>query len=224
MAFFERLTGRLFLRELRPSYLIFSDGFAMGAVSERLKRLVDVVLAAVGLLLAAPILALAALGIRVDSRGPIVFCQERLGKNGRVFRAWKMRTMTADAEDGGARWAEEDDSRTTRVGKLLRKTHIDELPQLWNVLVGEMSLVGPRPERPEFYEMLCEKYPYFVVRGSVRPGITGWAQIRQGYVNDVEAMEEKLALDMYYLKYRSLAMDLLILWRTTKTVLLFRGQ
>ncbi len=224
VSFYERVTGRIYLRELRPSYLIFNQGFALGRPSLAAKRVLDVVLSALGLLLVAPILAVAAVAVRLDSEGPALYGQERVGRGGKVFRVWKLRSMREDAEDEtGAVWSRQDDERITRVGRFLRKARIDELPQLWNVLRGEMSLVGPRPERPEFVELLAERYPYFTARSAVRPGITGWAQIRDGYVNDIAHVEEKLALDFYYLKYRTLTMDLLILWKTLKTVLLLRG-
>jgi exopolysaccharide biosynthesis polyprenyl glycosylphosphotransferase len=222
--FYERVTGRIYLRELRPSYLIFNQGFALGRPSLVAKRALDILLSAIGLLLVAPILAAAAVAIRFDSEGSALYGQERVGRGGKVFRVWKLRSMREDAEDEtGAVWSHQDDDRVTRVGRFLRKARIDELPQLWNVLRGDMSLVGPRPERPEFVEMLAERYPYFTARSAVRPGITGWAQIRDGYVNDIAHVEEKLALDFYYLKYRTLTMDLLILWKTLKTVLLLRG-
>ena len=224
VSFYERVTGRMYLRELRPSYLIFNQGFALGRPSLVAKRALDVGLSALGLVLVGPILAGAILAIRLDSRGSALYGQERVGLGGRTFRVWKLRSMRDDAEEEtGAVWSQRDDDRVTRVGRFLRKARIDELPQLWNVLRGDMSLVGPRPERPEFVEMLADRYPYFRARSAVRPGITGWAQIRDGYVNDVAHVEEKLALDFYYLKYRSLTMDLLILWKTLKTVLLLRG-
>jgi exopolysaccharide biosynthesis polyprenyl glycosylphosphotransferase len=224
VAFYERITGRVYLRDLRPSYLIFTHGFRVGSVSTRLKRVLDVAVSALGLLLAAPVLGLCALAIRLDSPGPILYRQERVGQHGRRFRVCKLRSMRHRAEQTtGAVFTRENDDRVTRVGGFLRKTRLDELPQLWNVLVGEMSLVGPRPERPEFVDSLCERYPYFRLRSVLKPGLTGWAQIRHGYVNDVEGFEEKLALDLYYMKYRSLVMDLLILWKTAKTMVLLHG-
>ncbi len=225
VSFYERVTGRMYLRELRPSYLIFNHGFALGRLSMAAKRALDVALSAVALLLVSPVIGLAALAIRLDSPGPAFFGQERVGRGGRSFQVWKLRSMREDAEEEtGAVWSQAEDDRVTRVGRFLRKSRLDELPQLWNVLRGEMSLVGPRPERPEFVDMLAERYPYFRARSAVRPGITGWAQIRDGYVNDIAHVEEKLALDFYYLKYRTLTMDLLILWKTLKTVLLMRGH
>jgi lipopolysaccharide/colanic/teichoic acid biosynthesis glycosyltransferase len=154
----------------------------------------------------------------------VLYRQERVGKGGKRFAMLKLRSMRSGAEaESGPVWAQAHDDRVTRVGKILRMTRIDEIPQFWNVLKGEMSLVGPRPERPEFVEILSERYPYFALRTSIKPGITGWAQIQRGYVNEVAGFEEKLALDTYYLKYRSVVMDLLILWKTAKTVLKMSG-
>ena len=224
VAFYERITGRVYLRDLRPSYLIFTGGFRISPLSNRLKRALDLSVAGVGLLLTAPVIALCALAIRLDSRGPILYRQERVGQRGVPFQVCKLRSMRHRAEEEtGAVFSREDDDRITRVGRVLRKTRLDELPQLWNVLIGEMSLVGPRPERPEFIESLSERYPYFRLRSALKPGLTGWAQIRHGYVNDVDGFEEKLALDLYYMKYRSFMMDLLILWKTAKTMILLNG-
>jgi len=224
VAFYERVTGRIYLRELRASYLIFSEGFAGGPWIEIPKRALDVLVSGVGLLLGAPLIGLAALAIRLDSRGPIFFGQQRVGQGGRTYQCWKLRSMKHGAEsETGPVFAGQEDDRKTRVGKILRMSRVDELPQLWNVFVGDMSMVGPRPERPEFVETLSERYPYFRLRCALKPGITGWAQIRYGYVNDVVGYEDKLALDLYYLKYRSFFMDVLILWKTLKTVLLMSG-
>ena len=221
--FYERLTGRVFLRDLRASYLIFSHGFRAGPVYATAKRTLDLVGAALGLLLAAPVLALSALAIKLDSPGPVFYRQQRVGRGGECFASLKLRTMRVDAESEGPVWASADDDRITRTGQFLRRSRLDEVPQLWNVLRGDMSFVGPRPERPEFVRALAERYPYFPLRSSVKPGLTGWAQIRQGYVNEIDAFEEKLALDLYYMKYRSFGMDLMILWRTVKTVVLLEG-
>jgi len=223
VSFFEKVTGRIYLRDLRPSYLIFADGFREGPISAAVRRALDVLAASVALLLATPVLGLCALAIKLDSPGPVLFRQERVGRGGRPFRVVKLRSMCQHAETSGPRLAERGDLRVTRVGRLLRATRLDEVPQLWNVLVGDMSLVGPRPERPEFVDSLCLRYPYFRLRSAIRPGITGWAQIRYGYVNEMEGFEEKLALDLYYMKHRSLLMDFVILWQTVKTVFLFRG-
>jgi exopolysaccharide biosynthesis polyprenyl glycosylphosphotransferase len=224
VSFFESVTGRVYLRELRPSYLIFSDGFRSTRTHAFVKRAIDVTAAGIGLLVAGPVLALCAGAIRAETAGPILYRQTRLGEDGKPFNLIKLRSMTHKAEaQTGPVWSERRDDRITKVGLLLRRTRLDELPQLLNVLKGEMSLVGPRPERPEFVDALSERYPYFRLRCAVKPGLTGWAQIRHGYTNDVEGVEEKLAYDLYYLKHRSLIVDFLILWKTIKTVILFQG-
>jgi len=224
ISFYERISGRVYIRDLRPSYLIFSDGFRTSRPTAFAKRAIDIVQSAAGLLIASPLLLLCAIAIRLESPGSVFFAQERVGKGGKLFFIRKLRSMYVDAEaECGPVWTQTDDLRVTRVGKILRKTRMDEVPQLWNVLKGEMSLVGPRPERPEFVESLSLRYPYFALRESLKPGVTGWAQIQKGYVNDVEEFEDKLALDVYYMKYRSTLMDLLILWKTAKTILLMGG-
>ena len=224
ISFYERISGRVYVRDLRPSYLIFSEGFRTSRLAASAKRAIDIGVSATGLLFASPLLLLCAIAIRLDSPGSVFFAQERVGKGGKLFFIWKLRSMRTDAEaESGPVWTQTDDLRVTRVGKTLRMTRMDEVPQLWNVLKGEMSLVGPRPERPEFVESLSVRYPYFALRDALRPGVTGWAQIQKGYVNEVEEFEEKLALDIYYMKYRSTFMDLLILWKTTKTMLLMSG-
>jgi exopolysaccharide biosynthesis polyprenyl glycosylphosphotransferase len=224
ISFYERISGRVYLRDLRPSYLIFSDGFRTSRVAALEKRAIDIAVSTAGLLIASPLLLLCTIAIRLESAGSVFFAQERVGKAGKLFFIWKLRSMRIDAEaESGPVWTQTDDLRVTRVGKILRMTRLDEVPQLWNVLKGEMSLVGPRPERPEFVESLSMRYPYFALRESLKPGVTGWAQIQNGYVNDVEGFEEKLALDIYYMKYRSTLMDLLILWKTAKTMLLMSG-
>jgi exopolysaccharide biosynthesis polyprenyl glycosylphosphotransferase len=225
VSFYERVTGRIYMRDLRPSYLIFSSGFRGGALHEAATRALDITLSTLGLVLMAPLLPLVALAIRLDSNGPIFFTQERVGRNGKIFRVLKFRSMHHGAErKTGAVFSSHGDDRITRVGRFLRMARIDEMPQLWNVFRGDMSFVGPRPERPEFVESLSDEYPYFRARLALKPGLTGWAQIRHGYVNDVSGYEDKIALDLYYLKYRSLTMDLLILWKTLKTVVLLRGH
>jgi len=224
IAFYERVSGRVYIRDLRPSYLIFSDGFRTSRLAAFEKRAIDIAVSAAGLLIASPLLLLCAIAIWLESAGSVFFAQERVGKGGKLFFIRKLRSMRSDAEaECGPVWAQTDDLRVTRVGKFLRMTRLDEVPQLWNVLKGEMSLVGPRPERPEFVESLSVRYPYFALRESLKPGVTGWAQIQNGYVNEVEGFEEKLALDIYYMKYRSTLMDLLILWKTAKTMLLMSG-
>lgn len=222
--FFEQMTGRMYLPDLRASYLIFESGFQPGLVASAVKRACDVVLGTAGLVLSAPILGIAALAIKAESPGPVFFSQPRVGRGGRIYRVRKLRSMRDNAEeDSGPKLATGNDPRVTRVGRFLRLTRLDEVPQFWNVLLGDMSVVGPRPERPEFVETLNRQHRYFQWRSCVRPGITGWAQVRFGYVNQMEAFEHKLAYDLFYLKHQSLAFDFLILWETVKTVVLFRG-
>ena len=224
ISFYERVVGRIYMRDLRPSYLVFSDGFHVSRARAALTRTIDVAGALVGLTFSLPFLALAAVAIKLDSKGPVRFGQERLGLDAKPFTIWKLRTMREDAESGGAVWAQSGDDRVTRVGRVLRKIRLDEVPQLWNVLRGEMSLVGPRPERPEFADELAETYPYFRYRYAAKPGVTGWAQIHGGYAGNREEWEDKLSLDLYYLKYRSFWLDLRILLDTVKTVVFMRGM
>ena len=224
VAFYERLTGRLHLRDLRQSYLIFSDGFRTSPLAERVRRAFEVAMAALALVVVAPVLAVCAVAIRLDSKGPVFYRQARVGKDGRIIRVLKLRTMRVDAEAGsGAKFACQDDPRVTRVGRILRMTRLDEVPQYWNVLKGDMGVVGPRPERPEFMDILASRYPLVRLRLAHKPGVTGWAQVRYGYVGDIEEWETKLGLDLYYMKHRSLLFDLVIILQTVKTVLLFRG-
>jgi sugar transferase (PEP-CTERM system associated) len=223
--FYERIAGKLFVRELRPSQLIFADGFHVGRATLVKKRVLDVVLASVGLVLSAPLMLLTAIAIKLDSRGPILYAQERCGAFGQRFTIFKFRSMRVDAEaDGRARWAAERDPRVTRVGRFIRKSRLDELPQLWNVLLGEMSLVGPRPERPVFVEELEKQIPYFHQRLFVKPGVTGYAQVRCRYGASTEDQLEKLQYDLFYIKSLSLWFDLSILFDTVKVVLLRIGS
>jgi sugar transferase (PEP-CTERM system associated) len=222
---YEAFTGKIAVENLRPSWLIFSSGFRKSRFVIATKRLGDVVLAGSGLLLASPLLAVAALATRATSPGPVLFHQQRVGQHGRVFTVHKLRSMRVDAEVGtGAVWASREDPRTTAVGGLLRRTRIDEIPQLWNVLVGEMSLVGPRPERPEFVADLVRQIPFYDQRHVVKPGVTGWAQVRYGYGACVADALEKLQYDLYYIKNMSLAFDMFVVFETAKTVLLGRGS
>jgi lipopolysaccharide/colanic/teichoic acid biosynthesis glycosyltransferase len=223
-AFFERLTGKIPAEAMRPSYLIFNPGFDMHPLAAMTKRLMDFTLALVGLALTWPAMLAVALAVRLDSSGPVLFRQERTGQGGRPFTLCKFRSMRADAERiSGPVWAAEDDPRITRVGRWLRKTRLDELPQLFNILAGSMSLVGPRPERPHFVAELADKLPYYNQRHSVKPGLTGWAQINYPYGNTVEDALQKLQYDLFYIKYQSLLFDLSILFNTVKTVLLRKG-
>jgi exopolysaccharide biosynthesis polyprenyl glycosylphosphotransferase len=206
------------------SYLIFADGFHGGRMGKWAKRGLDLVFSAGLLVIMAPLLVLIALAVTLDSPGPIFYRQRRVGLNGRVFSILKFRTMGEDAEsDGKARWAAPGDKRVTRVGYALRRSRFDELPQIWNVLRGEMSVVGPRPERPEFVAGLAEKIPFYRERHEIRPGITGWAQISCSYGGSEEDARLKLSYDLYYLKNRSFSFDLLILVRTVGTVLFGEG-
>jgi exopolysaccharide biosynthesis polyprenyl glycosylphosphotransferase len=222
---YEELTQSLYLDEASSTELAFSDGFRPPAFHAALHRAIEVTIAGAGLLLAAPVIAVVALAVKLDSPGPAFYSQARMGRHGRLFRLWKLRSMQPNAESGtGAVWTRgAADVRVTRVGRILRPTRIDELPQMWNVLVGDMSLVGPRPERPEFLAELQARYPYFQIRHVVRPGITGWAQTHLGYVNAFEDWEHKLAYDLFYVKHRSIWFDLKILLATPKTVFLLRG-
>jgi sugar transferase (PEP-CTERM system associated) len=224
VSFYERVSGKIYLQDLRPSYLIFSNGFNIGPFSRAVTRAIDAIGAAGALLLASPVILLSAIAIKLESPGPVFYRQVRVGQGNKPFRIVKLRSMREDAErHTGPVFANQQDDRITAVGRILRKSRLDEVPQLWNVLRGEMSLVGPRPERPEFVETLSDRYPLFRLRSAVKPGVTGWAQIRYGYVNEVDGFLEKLAYDLYYMKYRSVGMDLLVLWQTIKTVVLFRG-
>ena len=224
-AFYEKETGKILVTDLRPSWLIFSDGFVKTARTQILKRLLDVALSLVGLALALPVMALVAVAIKLESRGPALFRQARLGENGRVFILNKFRSMCDHAEkETGPVWAQQRDPRVTRVGAFLRKTRLDELPQLFNVLVGDMSFIGPRPERPEFVFELQKQIPFYMERLSVKPGITGWAQVKYRYGASVEDALEKLQYDLYYIKNLSLFLDLLILINTIQVVLFARGR
>jgi len=224
VSFFERVSGKIYLDDLRASYLIFADGFYVGPIGEAMTRVIDATVAAIALLVASPAILVCAAAIKLESPGPVFYRQVRVGKGNKPFQIVKLRSMREDAEKKtGPVFANEQDDRVTAVGRLLRKSRLDEVPQLWNVLRGEMSLVGPRPERPEFVASLCTHYPHFRLRSAVKPGVTGWAQIRYGYVNEVNGFVEKLAYDLYYMKYRSVGMDMLVLWQTIKTVVLFRG-
>jgi len=223
--YFEQLTGKLMVESLRPSNLIFSTGFRVTRSNRLAKRLIDVTLSGLMLAALAPFLALVALIIRLDSAGPALFRQERTGERGGVFTITKFRSMRVDAEKlSGPVWAAEDDPRVTRVGRWLRKYRLDELAQLWNVLTGNMSLVGPRPERPYFVNQLQARIPYYVQRLAVKPGITGWAQVKYIYGSSEEDALEKLKYDLYYVKNCSVWLDLLILFETVRIVIFGRGS
>ncbi|HOL37130.1 MAG TPA: TIGR03013 family PEP-CTERM/XrtA system glycosyltransferase [Rubrivivax sp.] len=221
---FEKRLGQIRIGYLHASWMIFGDGFNQGLARTAVKRLFDIVCSLALLALAAPVMLLAALAIRLDSRGSALYRQERTGKDGRAFEIIKFRSMRTDAEsDGRPRWAAADDDRVTRVGRFIRRTRIDELPQLLCVLKGDMSLVGPRPERPFFVEQLTREIPFYAVRHSVKPGVTGWAQVRYQYGSTVEDSQQKLQYDLYYVKNHSLWLDLQTLVETVHVVLSGQG-
>jgi sugar transferase (PEP-CTERM system associated) len=219
----ERMTGRIGLEYLSPSWLILSDGFRKSPGLTWTKRLLDVVVSLIALLLCLPLFAVVALATLLESGGPVLFRQERTGLRGRPFDMLKFRSMYNDAEKEGPQWAATQDSRITRVGRWIRKFRIDELPQVINVLRGEMSIVGPRPERPHFVAMLEEEIPLYGLRHSVRPGITGWAQVRYQYGASVEETKTKLEYDLFYIKHLSIMLDLAVLFETLKVMLSGRG-
>jgi sugar transferase (PEP-CTERM system associated) len=221
---FERVCGRVCLTEIRPSQLIYSGELGPRSGSLMYQTAVNAMVAAFGLVVSFPIMLLTALAVRLGSPGPVLYRQVRVGLNGQPFTLYKFRSMRADAEAGtGAVWASKEDPRVTRVGKFIRKVRFDELPQLFNVLKGEMSMVGPRPERPEFVKTLTEKIPYYRQRHCILPGITGWAQINYKYGDTLEDTVMKLEYDLYYIKNMSLGLDLYIIFHTVKAMLLSRG-
>ena len=222
---YEEYTGKIALENLRPSWLIFSAGFRKTRMLLVAKRTFDIVAAVCGLVLASPLMLLAATIVKLESPGdPILYHQERVGLNGKVFTIHKFRTMRTDAEAGtGPIWSRANDTRVTSVGRFMRKTRLDEIPQLWNVLSGEMSLIGPRPERPSFVEQLTQQIPFYGQRHVVKPGLTGWAQVRYSYGASVEDAVEKMQYDLFYVKNLSMRFDLVIAFETVKTVLLRRG-
>ena len=221
---YEEYTGKIAVENLRPSWLIFSSGFRKSAWLAAVKRALDLLAASVGVVLAAPVMVLVAAAIRLSSAGPVLYHQQRVGRHGRLFTVHKFRSMRTDAEAAtGAVWATTDDPRITPLGRFLRRTRLDELPQLWNVLNGDMSFVGPRPERPEFVRQLTEQIPFYGQRHVVRPGLTGWAQVRYTYGASVEDALKKLQYNLFYIKNLSLALDLFIIFSTIKTVVLRRG-
>jgi sugar transferase (PEP-CTERM system associated) len=221
---YEEYTGKIAVENLRPSWFIFAGGFDKTRRFEIAKRTIDVAAASVALVLVSPILLALAVLIRVTSGRPILYHQCRVGQNGRLFDVHKFRSMRRDAEAGtGAVWASKGDARITPLGRFLRRSRLDELPQLWNILCGHMSLVGPRPERPEFVAKLKEQIPFYVQRHLVKPGLTGWAQVRYTYGASVEDALEKLQFDLFYIKHMSIALDFTIMFETIKTVILRRG-
>ncbi|MBI3475647.1 MAG: TIGR03013 family PEP-CTERM/XrtA system glycosyltransferase [Acidobacteria bacterium] len=219
----EKMSGKIEVENLYPSWLIFADGFRRGSTFIFARRVVSIVISLIGLIASAPLWPILWLIIKLDSPGPAFYKQRRVGKGGRTFHVIKFRTMRQDAEAGGPQWAGANDPRVTRVGRFMRSSRLDEIPQLWCVLKGDMAFVGPRPERPEFVESLTKEIPFYGVRHMVRPGLTGWAQIKYKYGSTVQDSLEKLQYDLFYIKNASIGLDLLIMFQTVKTVLLRRG-
>ena len=222
-AFYERITGRVSLSMIRPSWLIFTGPGRKARLASVSRNVVHRLAALVGAILSLPIVIVTAILIKLDSRGPVFYKQERVGKNGRTFVLTKFRSMRVDAEADGPVWASKGDDRTTRVGRVIRKIRVDEIPQFWNILKGEMSFVGPRPERPHFVAQLAQEIPYYEQRHLIAPGLTGWAQIKYPYGASIEDARQKLQYDLYYIKNHSLVFDAIIVFETIKIILFGRG-
>ncbi|HWP53439.1 MAG TPA: TIGR03013 family XrtA/PEP-CTERM system glycosyltransferase [Pyrinomonadaceae bacterium] len=222
-SFYERLTGRVLLDMIRPSWLIFSSRGRRVRTNEFIRISIHRVIALLGAILSLPIAILTALLIKIDSRGPILYKQERVGQNGRTFTLMKFRSMRVDAEKDGPVWASSGDNRMTRVGRIIRKIRVDEIPQFWSILRGDMNFVGPRPERPHFVSQLAQEIDYYEQRHLVAPGLTGWAQIKYAYGASIEDARKKLEYDLYYIKNQNLALDATIMFETIKTILSGRG-
>jgi sugar transferase (PEP-CTERM system associated) len=223
-SFYERVTGRVSLNMVRPSWLIFSSRGRQARISGIARNTVHRLVALIGALCSLPIAIVTAGLIKLDSRGPVLYKQERVGKNGGSFTVMKFRSMRTDAEKAGPVWASLDDDRTTRVGKIIRKLRIDEIPQFWNIIRGDMDFVGPRPERPHFVAQLAEEIPYYEQRHLIAPGLTGWAQIKYPYGASIEDARQKLQYDLYYIKNQSLMLDAIVLFETVKIILFGRGR
>jgi sugar transferase (PEP-CTERM system associated) len=219
----ERLSGRLPLEGLYPSTLIFADGFRLRPFQRLVRRILSFAVALIALSICLPFIPVIILAVRMSSPGPVLFRQTRVGRFGKTFTVFKFRTMRQDAEKNGAVWAKANDPRVTRLGKMMRKTRLDEIPQLWNVLRGDMAFVGPRPERPEFVEWLRKDISFYDLRNMVLPGLTGWAQVRFQYGASLEDTKRKLEYDLYYIKHQSIGLDLLVMFETIKTIVLRRG-
>jgi exopolysaccharide biosynthesis polyprenyl glycosylphosphotransferase len=223
LAFQERALGRIDLDTVRADDIVFADGFADGAVSQGIKRISDVAIAIAMLVAMLPLMVFTAIAIKADSLGPVLYRQQRVGRLGHTFTLYKFRSMAVDAEAAGPSWAQHADPRVTRVGSFIRATRIDELPQLANVLLGQMSVVGPRPERPHFVQQLAAAIPFYHERSYVKPGVTGWAQVNYPYGASIEDAREKLAFDLFYVKHHGLWLDLVILLSTIRVVLFREG-
>jgi exopolysaccharide biosynthesis polyprenyl glycosylphosphotransferase len=221
--FFEQATGRVYVDETRPEWFVFSSGFGNGSRKRFIKHGFDLIACSVILLVALPVMLLAALIIFLEGKGPVLFCQDRIGLHGKVFRIFKFRTMVPAPKGDTPKWTANNDRRITPIGKMMRTFRIDELPQLLNVLRGEMSLVGPRPEQPYFCDLLAREIPFYRQRHTVHPGLTGWAQVRYQYGASIEESKRKLEFDLFYVKHLSLWLDMAILFETVKVVLVGRG-
>jgi len=222
-SFYERLTGRVLLDMIRPSWLIFSSRGQRARINEITRVVMHRLIALIGAILSLPIAIFTAILIKLESRGPVLYKQERVGKNGRPFTVMKFRSMRMDAEKDGPVWAKSDDDRMTRVGRIIRKIRVDEIPQFWNILRGEMNFVGPRPERPHFVATLAQEIPYYDQRHLIAPGLTGWAQINYPYGASVEDARQKLQYDLFYIKNQNLALDATIMFETIKTIMFGKG-
>jgi len=222
-SFYERVTGRVSLNMIRPSWMIFSGRGRQARITTVSRNAVHWLVALIGFTLSLPIMILTSILIKLESKGPVFYKQERVGKNGHTFVLMKFRSMRVDAEKSGPVWASKDDDRTTRVGRIIRKVRIDEIPQFWNILRGEMSFVGPRPERPHFVSQLADEIPYYEQRHLIAPGLTGWAQIKYPYGASVEDARQKLQYDLFYIKNYSLLLDAIIMFDTIKIILFGRG-
>src|SRR5208282_3892767 len=220
----ERISGKIEVENLNPSWIVFNDGFRRSSSFIFLRRLFSLAISLTGLIIAAPLIPFIILAVRLDSEGPAFYTQTRMGKGGRLFKVVKFRTMRVDAEFAtGPQWAGDNDPRVTRVGRFLRTSRLDEIPQLWCVLKGDMAFVGPRPERPEFVEWLSKEIDFYFVRHMIRPGLTGWAQVKYKYGSTVEDAREKLQYDLFYMKNASIGLDLMIMFLTIKTVIWGKG-
>jgi sugar transferase (PEP-CTERM system associated) len=222
-SFYERLTGRVLLDMIRPSWLIFSSRGRRARINESFRILIHRLVALLGAILSLPITILTAILIKLDSRGPVLYKQERVGKNGHIFTLMKFRSMRVDAEKNGPVWASNGDDRMTRVGRIIRRIRVDEIPQFWNIFRGDMNFVGPRPERPHFVTQLADEITYYEQRHLIAPGLTGWAQIKYPYGASIEDAKQKLQYDLYYIKNHNLTLDATILFETIKTILFGRG-
>jgi exopolysaccharide biosynthesis polyprenyl glycosylphosphotransferase len=217
--FYEKATGQILVDEITPYWFLFADLKVHCEKEATIKRIADLVISTMGLLLTAPLWPIIALAVKIGDGGPVLYSQDRVGQNGRIFKLYKFRTMKQGAENGQSVWASPDDPRVTPFGRILRRTRLDELPQLYNILIGQMSVVGPRPERPDIVESLSSKLPYYAERHLVKPGLTGWAQISFRYGASIEDAKRKLQFDLYYLKHMCLELDIMIVFRTLGTFL-----